>query len=42
MKKSSKFTFHDWTIESSVGHILASKGEQRDKFEKNIILPHLP
>jgi hypothetical protein len=42
MKKSSKFTFHDWTIETTEGHILPSKGDQRDKFEKNIELPHLP
>lgn len=37
-----RFQFKDWTIESTKGHILASKGETRDKFENNIKLPHLP
>lgn len=42
MKKSSGFTFKDWQIDSSHGHILSSKGEQRDRYEKDINLPHLP
>jgi type 2A phosphatase activator TIP41 len=37
-----RFEFKDWLIESSKGHILASHGELRDKYEKNIKLPHLP
>jgi type 2A phosphatase activator TIP41 len=37
-----KFQFKDWYIESSKGHILSSKGEIREKYEKNILLPHLP
>lgn len=42
MKKNSKYDFHDWVIESTEGHILASKGEIREKFENDIGLPHLP
>jgi hypothetical protein len=42
MMKNSKYCFHDWVIESSEGRILASKGEVREKFEKDINLPHLP
>ncbi len=37
-----RFQFKDWTIQTSKGHILASKGDIRDKYEKNIELPHLP
>ena len=37
-----KFQFNDWCIETSEGHILASRGELREKYEKNIHLPHLP
>ncbi len=37
-----RFQFKDWTIQTCKGHILASKGEIRDKYEKTIELPHLP
>lgn len=37
-----RFQFKDWTIESTKGHILESKGELREKYENNITLPHLP
>lgn len=38
----TNYQFKDWFIETSKGHILASKGELREKYEKDINLPHLP
>lgn len=40
--KSSNYQFNDWLIETSKGRILASQGELREKYEKDINLPHLP
>lgn len=37
-----KYQFKEWQIETQKGHILASKGDLRDKYEHNIKLPHLP
>lgn len=42
MKKSTNYTFKNWLIETTKGHILPSKGDVRDKYEKDINLPHLP
>jgi hypothetical protein len=39
---SSSTQFKDWHIEAAKGPILASKGELREKFERDIKLPHLP
>lgn len=40
--KSTNYQFNNWYIESNKGRILASQGEQRDKYETEIRLPHLP
>lgn len=39
---SSSFQFKDWYIEAAKGPILASKGDVREKYERDILLPHLP
>lgn len=39
---TSTYQFKDWYIEASKGPILASKGDVRDKYERDIQLPHLP
>lgn len=40
--KSNNYQFKDWYIESHKGRILASAGAQRDLYEREIKLPHLP
>lgn len=39
---SSNFQFKEWYIEAAKGPILASKGDIREKYERDINLPHLP
>ena len=39
---SSNFQFKEWYIEAVKGPILASKGDIREKYERDINLPHLP
>lgn len=40
--KQSNYQFKDWFIETTKGRILASQGDMREKYEKDIDLPHLP
>lgn len=41
--KQNNYQFHKWYISSSSGRILASKGVQREHFERELPqLPHLP
>ncbi|CAF0718140.1 unnamed protein product [Brachionus calyciflorus] len=40
--KCTNYQFNDWYIETNKGRILASQGEQREKYENEIKLPHLP
>lgn len=40
--KHNNYQFKDWYIESCKGRILESKGEKRERYEKEIKLPHLP
>jgi len=40
--KLNNYQFKKWYIETSKGHILASKGPVREKYENDIKLPHLP
>lgn len=40
--RTNNYQFNDWFIETAKGRILASKGEQREKYERDINLPHLP
>lgn len=40
--KSTNYQFNNWYIETNKGRILASQGEQREKYENEIRLPHLP
>ncbi|RNA38880.1 TIP41 [Brachionus plicatilis] len=40
--KSTNYQFNNWYIETNKGRILASQGEQRERYENEIKLPHLP
>jgi type 2A phosphatase activator TIP41 len=39
---SQNYQFKDWSIQTAKTRILASQGEMREKYEKDIKLPHLP
>jgi type 2A phosphatase activator TIP41 len=40
--RKTNYQHKDWFIETSKGRIMASKGERREKYERDINLPHLP
>jgi type 2A phosphatase activator TIP41 len=40
--KRTNYQFKDWYIETCKGRILESNGERREKYERDINLPHLP
>ena len=40
--KLSNYQLKDWYIETAQSRIQESQGERREKYEKELKLPHLP